>query len=377
MEKVQLGTRIPKDLDTEIESAARHQRMKKQEFIVQLLRHGLVAVGNLQNFPQKDQFNESQANAGNLHPASNPLPNTKSASAAQLFSNTSDFGKRLTCVESSQADFSYRLTEMTKILIELQSAISRSSADPANASSQTQRANMLSPTSTQEQVKQKSAAQAVSLHEGILVSSVNFQLPERQTEDKCSTEQVEQIQSRQLTFNANQEVELELDNQSEVSLLQNSSNSLVVQSEPKQRVDRTVEETPWLTIKEAYELAKAVGYQKSYPNFRVAMLESPNAAAYRTKWGFEFDMDRRQSPATKTRSIRLREDGSIAQALQALSEDRSIINVFADESSIVSDNPICSTCDKRMSKHSSYKGRQRYRCNQCRQSILKPKPEVS
>jgi uncharacterized coiled-coil protein SlyX len=249
MDKIQLGTRIPKDLDIQIENAARHRRVKKQELVVQLLRFGLATVENLPDLPREDQLNGSRLNQG-----SHSFSDAESSSPAHPFSSISNLEERFAHLESDSAVFSHQLAEVNKLIIELQTG------------------------------------------------SHHLKKP---------TEQGQKLNSTLITPE-NEDVNLNDKNQGDVLLSKDSLNLPPVPIDLEKQVGKNAENLSWLTIKEVHELAKTVGYKKSYSSFRVTMVEGVNAEWDRLELGIELDTHRRTTASTKHRSIRLNPDGKMA-----------------------------------------------------------------
>lgn len=434
MDKVQLATRIPKDLDLEIETASKDLKLKKQETIIQILRYGLVVIKSLQTSSQQDQSGSLQLSNSSLSLTNNLFTNPENTSVTQPLANI-DLEKRLTYLESRSADSS-QLTELVNLMLELRSVISQPTLDLANASSQVQVPNISSASSAQEQLKQKSTLPAenlelinvstpssstfieqalfigsegsviqdsdwvvklallekslLDLNEQLLELKLNqelsivlpasIQAPKQvltvlskpQTEVELSTEYVKQLQELPVPSpdNVSQEIKSTIENSDKVHSLRDTSIYSTVNLDPEKSANLMFEESAWLTVTEAYNLAKVSGYQKAYQSFRAMLIDSPNAERYQLEWGFEYDIARCSSSSTKRRSIRLRQEGRVVQALQAQSGTHQITAALFNMASI--DISICPTCNTRLHKRGIRKGLQRYQCETCNKPSYKP-----
>lgn len=335
MDRTQLGTRIPRDLDAEIEKIAKRLRLKKQDLVVQLLRYGLVAVRGSQFSTQETQFDEPRFNSENPELAEHFLLNGRNNPTASSPSVNDSFEKRLAHLELNLLSFSHQLAELTRLTRELHSVISRSPTDFSNVDTQASLSSISTAIFNQEHAEQQVTTQLSKSNDHVFSLEAKLPSSELQAGNGHLKEQAKQSQESHSTLPVDAEgVDLDASDEEDARAPQTPSISLTAFSESKKQVNQAVEESSWLTLKEAYELIEKLGYRELYQDFRVRMmLTTTIPERNRLEWGFEFHPDCRRLPLAEARWIRFHPGGKIAQALQALSEGHQITNLFSDKSS--------------------------------------------
>lgn len=155
MDKVQLGTRIPKNLDLDIESRAKTYSVTKQDMVVTLLQLGLAFSKEPEEFRKRlvtIQAHASDKKSKSIASTSESAPGNDLSTNELLIPENLE--ERLIDLETVSGNLSSQLAKLEEVLKNLSSANNQPCSSSICTTGQTQKENALTPPSVQEDIQE-------------------------------------------------------------------------------------------------------------------------------------------------------------------------------------------------------------------------------